>query len=278
MNQHPHPQASQEPAAQPPPAGSPPSQPGFAQPQDFSQPVAYDVHGRPLYLHPPAAGSSHDAPNAGPQAPQPQMVYMARPLSPQEAHIPAEVQARHEASKKKYPSLNLSAGEYVISAVRRHPIGLARIWIVVAILAITSTAMVAMFLATGSSAGMSMDGVSSMVIAGLVLLYAILTLGGLAATYVYENNRFYLTNESVIQEIQTSLFDKREQTVSLSNIEDASYSQGSFIQSMFNYGSIRLSTEGDETTYRFEYVAQPKQHLATLNNAVESFKNGRPVE
>ncbi|HEX8763495.1 MAG TPA: PH domain-containing protein, partial [Candidatus Saccharimonadales bacterium] len=103
-------------------------------------------------------------------------------------------------------------------------------------------------------------------------------LGGFLATYIYNNNRFYLTNESVIQEIQTSLFSKHEQTVSLSNVEDASYRQNGLLQIMLNYGSIRLSTEGDETTYRFSFVANPKQHIAILNNAVEAFKNGRPVD
>jgi hypothetical protein len=46
---------------------------------------------------------------------------------------------------------------------------------------------------------------------------------------------------------------------------------------LFNYGLIRLSTEGDETTYRFNYASSPKKHIAVLNNAVEAFKNGRPV-
>jgi hypothetical protein len=95
--------------------------------------------------------------------------------------------------------------------------------------------------------------------------------------YVYTGNKFFLTNESVIQEIKTSLFDKHEQTVSLINIEDSSYEQRGVLQQMLNYGSIRLSTEGDETTYRFTYVANPKKEVAVLNNAVEAFKNGRPV-
>lgn len=95
--------------------------------------------------------------------------------------------------------------------------------------------------------------------------------------WVYQNNKFFLTNESVIQEIQVSLFSRHEQTVSLQNIEDASYRQQGILQTMFNYGSIRLSTEGDETTYRFNFVADPKRHIAILNDAVEAFKNGRPV-
>jgi uncharacterized membrane protein YdbT with pleckstrin-like domain len=113
-------------------------------------------------------------------------------------------------------------------------------------------------------------------IAGLASL--LFSVGGYIAVLVYTNNRFFLTNESVIQEIQISLFSKREQTVSLANIEDASYHQRGIVQTLFDYGSIRLSTEGDETTYRFYYVAHPKKEIALLNNAVEAFKNGRPIE
>jgi uncharacterized membrane protein YdbT with pleckstrin-like domain len=110
-----------------------------------------------------------------------------------------------------------------------------------------------------------------------ILMIILLLIGGYLAAWVYINNRFFLTNESVIQEIQTSIFSRREQTVSLQNIEDSSYRQHGLIQTMFNYGSIRLSTEGDETTYRFDYVANPKREVGILNNAVEAFKNGRPV-
>ena len=118
---------------------------------------------------------------------------------------------------------------------------------------------------------------------GLVILCGVLIsflflLGTYIAISVYSDNRFFLTNESAIQEIRHSLFSKSEQTVSLANIEDASYQQHGILQSMLNYGSIRLSTEGDETTYRFSYVANPKDEIALLNNAVESFKNGRPIE
>jgi uncharacterized membrane protein YdbT with pleckstrin-like domain len=112
---------------------------------------------------------------------------------------------------------------------------------------------------------------------GGILMILLFLIGGYIAVWIYNSNRFFLTNESVIQEIQTGLFSHYEQTVSLVNIEDASYVQQGVFQAMFNYGAIRLSTEGDETTYRFSYVANPKQQIATLNNAVESFKNGRPV-
>jgi uncharacterized membrane protein YdbT with pleckstrin-like domain len=87
-----------------------------------------------------------------------------------------------------------------------------------------------------------------------------------------------MTNESVIQEIQHSLFSRHEQTVSLGSIEDASFRQSGILQTLLNYGTVRLSTEGEETTYRFSYVTNPRRHVSILNNAIESFKNGRAVD
>ena len=239
--------------------------------EDLSKPVAYDNQGRPLYAHPAATNNV-----------PPQMVYVARPHSPEAPYISEEVRRKAEESHKKYSNLNLSNGEYVIAAVRRHPIGLVQIWLAVIIMIIAVAGSFSMFLLSDNSPLLSVfgnyDAAQSATMALIALATFVALLGGLAATYIYENNRFYLTNESVIQEVQTGLFRKYEQTVSLSNIEDASYAQSNPLQLILSYGSIRLSTEGDETTYRFSYVANPKKHIAMLNNAVEAFKNGRPID
>ncbi|HJQ08366.1 MAG TPA: PH domain-containing protein [Candidatus Saccharimonadales bacterium] len=242
-----------------------PSQP----PGNEPQPVAYDHQGRPLYAQPPA----------------PQIVQVSRSMAPQDVPIPPEIMRKHEESVRKYPNLNLSPGEYVISAVKRHPIGIFKIWAIAGILMAALAALILMFLqqqesGTGlfASAAAGETSPAAAVAFGIMgILFVMVMAGAFVATYVYNNNRFYLTNESVIQEIQTSLFSKHEQTVNLSNIEDASFRQDGIIPHIFDYGQIRLSTEGDETTYRFTYVSDPKSHIAILNNAVEAFKNGRPV-
>jgi len=228
------------------------------------QPVAYDSEGRPLYAAPPVQTA-------------PQFVHLARAIEPIEQPIPPEAKKRHDQSVRDFPHLNLSEGEFIISAVRRHPIGLfLPIGVTIFLVALTVSLMINFTLISESMGLIEPPNPGAIYLVGtlLTLLYLV---GGYIAVWVYMNNRFFLTNESVIQEIQTSLFTHHEQTVSLSNIEDASYQQHGIIQAMVDYGSIRLSTEGDETTYRFSYVANPKQQIATLNNAVEAFKNGRPV-
>ena len=41
--------------------------------------------------------------------------------------------------------------------------------------------------------------------------------------------------------------------IDLSSIEDASFHQDTILQRLFHYGTLRLATVGDETTYTFKY-------------------------
>lgn len=242
--------------------------PANNEPVDYSQPVAYDRDGRPLYAHPPQS-----------QPARQQAVHFTRAIDPVAPQISDEIHQKHERSRHKFPYLNLSAGEYVISAVRRHPIGLLP-WIGLPLfVTLAALAIIPSYVEYARSQPMGASLPDGDLVAMILLGFAGLSwLIGLAGAFIYTRNKFYLTNESVIQEIRISLFAHHEQTVSLANIEDASYKQSNIIEQLFGYGTIRLSTEGDETTYRFAYVSNPKRQIAILNNAVEAFKNGRPLE
>lgn len=279
-------------------------------PDDYTKPVAYDAEGRPLYAHPPTlpaspievpppppppgaplktdqsshvtqAPEAHQGHNFDPRtrvqyANEPRVQHVTRPIEPSVRPISDELKQKCDTSRKKFPFLNLSEGEYVILAVRRHPIGL------VAPIGSTLLALMLIFGLTAIYTGMTMANpglpASGDVMLISILLALLVTIFGYFAVWIYLQNKFFLTNESVVQEIQSSIFAKREQTVSLGSIEDASFKQTNFIQTFFNYGTLRLSTEGDETTYRFQYTSEPKKQVAVLNNAIEAFKNGRPVD
>jgi uncharacterized membrane protein YdbT with pleckstrin-like domain len=226
--------------------------------------AGYDTEGRPLYTAPPT---------------QPQVVHVSRATEPQPQSVSPELQARHDESVAKYPFLNLSSSEYVVADVRRHTIGVAMpIITMVLIIAVVFSLLLNLPLIVSQVPTMS-ESIDYLPfwIGGLLLSAAVLA-GGYVAIWVFRNNQLFVTNESVIQETQTGLFAHNEQTASLGNIEDVSYDQAGILQMLFNYGSLRMSTEGDETTYRMTYVVNPRATAAIITNATEAYKNGRPID
>lgn len=284
--------------------------------QSEPQPVAYDSEGRALYHHPSSSGESRNqsqsqqttSNQASPSSPrqptsivntrpeayqgqnfnpqiraqyanEPSFVHTTRSHNPYVPEISDVLRRKHEESRKQFPLLNLSEGEFVLLQIRRHPIGIVMpigITLFIVVLLLVTLILTPDFYAADSHLVSVLPPISTMVGAILLLILFAGIVGGVAV-WVYMKNRFFLTNESIIQEIQQGLFSRHEQTVSLGSIEDASFKQYGIIPHMFNYGLMRLSTEGEETTYRFNYVENPKQQVAIVNNAVENFKNGRPV-
>lgn len=239
---------------------------------DYTQPVAYDTNGRPLYAHPPQQ-QDHGRQNKQHEVALKHAVHIARAAEPVHQELSEVTKKRHKKSVAQYPRLNLSEGEFVVSDVRRHPVGLYlpigfAVFLICLLLAVLFS-YPALF-PTGRPP-------FATVLLLVSALSALIGLGAYIVSWVYLRNRLILTNESVIQETQHTLFAHHEQTVSLGNIEDVSYTRHGLLQVFLNYGSLRLSTEGEETTYRFHYVENPKQQAAKLHNAVEAFKNGRPI-
>lgn len=269
--------------------------------QDPTKPVAYDADGNPLYAapqvkpelpedaereyepqsHVTAVPESYEGHNFNPQlrsqyANEPRIVHATREVEPEEFEISEELMMRHEKSKRMFPDLNLTAGEYVILRIKRHPIGLLLPMITTIAIVVSMLVLIIAYpiIAADTAGNDSNVGIVTLILMAVIVLVSI---GGYISVWVYTRNTFYLTNESAVQEIQHGVFSRHEQTVSLGSIEDASFVQRGILQSIFDYGTMRLSTEGEETTYRFAYVANPKRQVAIVSNAVECFKNGRPV-
>lgn len=180
----------------------------------------------------------------------------------------------HEESKKLFPELNLSKGEFVIKVIRRNPIGLISIWFGVAVIILVSLAILGFIIFTQGLAGLGIF----LVVGLIALLVAGISAGGaMIATYVYKKNLLFITNESLIQRHQKSIFTHHEQTISLRKVEDASYRKTGVIEHLFGFGSLRLSTVGEENSYRFSYVDKPKEVIDFINNAVEAYSRGWPM-
>ncbi|MEI6237848.1 MAG: PH domain-containing protein [Candidatus Saccharibacteria bacterium] len=225
-------------------------------PVDYSQPVAYDTNGQPLYSHPPVAENLHND------------------NRPEKVVVSDADKIKHMKSEKVFPEVNLSEGDYVITSVRRHPIGILNP-VAVGVFLI-SLAFIALFnydivLKIFQVTSPAVD--QSAIFWTVILFTVFVMMAEYVIYYVYASNKFFLTNDSIVQQVQTSLFSNSAHIINLGNIKDTSYSQTGIMQQLLNYGVIKLSTEGDETEYKFTYVANPKEYVEIIDNAIENYKN-----
>lgn len=183
---------------------------------------------------------------------------------------------RHERSLKDFPNLKLEDGEYVEFAFMRAKICLLMI------LGGTALGLILIliaFLIVLMGQSMIDDMGRNFLFIILSALMAAAFLIGLVALRVYKGNRLYITNKHVIQFVMNSLVSSSINIIDLASVEDASFRQDSLLQKLFHYGTFRLSTVGDETTYTFKYSdISPAQLRAVTKLITEAKKEAKRKE
>ena len=184
---------------------------------------------------------------------------------------------RHERSKKDFPDLKLEDGEYVEFAFRR-----ARVCLYL-IMGATFAAVIIILLAFL----LTLLGQSMIDVIGrnflFIILFALLASAAIISTIafmIYRGNQLYITNKHVIQRVMTSPTSHSVNIIDLPSVEDASFHKNGLLPSLFNYGTLRLATVGDETTYTFKYSDISSEDLNSVTKIITDAKkkNSRKEE
>ena len=176
---------------------------------------------------------------------------------------------RHERSKKDFPGLRLEDDEYVEFAFKRAKIclllifGGAGLGLAVVLLAFLLVLM-------GQSMIDEMGRNFLYIILAALLAAAVII--GLVSLTVHRGNKLFITNRRAIQMVMTSPVVNSVNIIDLSSVEDASFRQENLLQSLFHYGTLRLSTVGDETTYTFKYSDITGEQLKEVTDLISNAK------
>ena len=176
---------------------------------------------------------------------------------------------RHERSKKDFPGLPLKEGEYVEFVFKR-----ARICLLMIILG-TAFGVIAVLLAfLLALLGQSMiDEMGRNFI--FIILFALLATAliiGAISLVVHTGNKLFITNQRVIQIVVDSIVSTSRNTIDLASVEDVSFHQKGILQTMFGFGTLRLATVGDETTYTFKYSDISSEDLEAVSKLITEAK------
>lgn len=179
------------------------------------------------------------------------------------------VRIRHSRSQKDFPGLKLEEDEYVEFFFRRAKICVMLIW-GVAFAGLVFILLGFLLVLIGQS---QLDDMGRHFL--FIILFALLAanfLFLLLALKIYHGNKLYITNKRAIQMVMNSPVSTSINVIDFFSVEDASFRQENLWQKLFRYGTLRLATVGDETTYTFKYSDIKPEELRSLTDLITDVK------
>jgi membrane protein YdbS with pleckstrin-like domain len=175
----------------------------------------------------------------------------------------------------------LEPGECILTVVHRSIIGLAGIYLVatVAVIAIFALLLALSPDSFDTSSSNISPQLSAIIVAAAVLLVLIL----FTATYVYRQSRLLVTDKSLVQIMQKTLFIRKVSRLSMSNVEDVNEEQRGILASIFNYGTLTVQTAGTEDNFVFTLCPNPAKLADRIIEARQAYaksieeENERPA-
>ena len=176
---------------------------------------------------------------------------------------------RHERSKKDFPALKLEDGEYVEIAFKRAKICL---WMIMLGLFFAIVVILLGFLLALIGQSMLDEMGKNFVFIILMTLMISSVIMAFVAIKIYNGNRLFITNKRVIQMLMSSLVSSSLNAIDLASVEDVSFRQDGLAQKLFKYGTLRLATVGDETTYTFKFSDINDDEMESISKLVTKAK------
>jgi hypothetical protein len=163
----------------------------------------------------------------------------------------------------------LEPGECILTVVHRSVIGLIGIYLVafVAVGAIT-TLLITLSPGTFDTSNSEISGSLSLVmtVAAVLLVLILFT-----TTYIYRQSRLLVTDRSLVQIMQKTLFIRKVSRLSMSNVEDVSEEQRGILASIFNYGTLTVQTAGEMENFIFPLCPNPARLADRIIEARQAY-------
>ena len=176
---------------------------------------------------------------------------------------------RHDRSQKDFPFLHLGPTEYVEFAFKR-----ARASLLLLLgglgggLAIILLVFLLVLMSSAPLEGMGQNFLY--IILGILIFFTVMA--AIISIVIYRGNRLFITNEHIIQMSMSAPMATSVNMIDLFSIEVVIFHQNGFIQKIFGFGTLRLATVGDETTYTFKDSDISSDELNSISKLITAAK------
>jgi hypothetical protein len=158
--------------------------------------------------------------------------------------------------------------EVRVADVRQHPFGLLLVYLQISLGLLLSLGLI-FFLIGGVLESLNL---SSAAANALVYLFALLAVAFgivfmILATRIYNSHQLIVTDQNITQVLQVGLFNRKVSELSMSNVEDVTAQKKGIFATLFNYGTLKIETAGEQNNFIFNYCPNPSAYAKALLDA-----------
>ena len=172
---------------------------------------------------------------------------------------------------------NVDKDEKLLAIIKRHPFGIIRLYAAILIGLGASVGLVfyllPAFVKPDENSGIyAIVGVIAVIVVGFMLFIAAI------ATTIYNKSQLLITDKTITQTIQVSLFNKKVSQLAVSSVEDVTANTNGIFPTLFGYGKLLIETAGEQENFHFEYCPHADHYAKLVLEARQQFLGEREME
>lgn len=171
-----------------------------------------------------------------------------------------------------HEKLPIDSDETVLGVYRHHPIAYI-IPLLLALLMITVVAALAYLLtsvSTTDTAPIVDPSSRQYIVIGTVIFSVLVLVFSYIPVWTKMQDQLILTDESILQILQTSLFSDKVSQMGLQHVNDVTVRAG-FWGNMLGFGHLTIETPGEQDNYEYRYLPNANTAAREISEAHERF-------
>ena len=171
----------------------------------------------------------------------------------------------------------ISPNEKVIAVIKRHPFGIIKLYIS-AVLGLILAGGLLLFLMNELVPREDNPDIYAALGALAVVIVGLMVVIMLIATIIYYKSSFVITDQSIKQTLQISLFNKKISQLDVAQIQDVTAEKKGFIPTFLNYGRLIVETAGEQENFHFDYCPNPDHYAKIILDSRQLYLSGHELK
>ncbi|NBU33029.1 hypothetical protein EB118_04540 [bacterium] len=162
----------------------------------------------------------------------------------------------------------IDSDEVLLGTIYKHPLGIIIVYLQAALGLVLSIGLAFVLLPTVvTNAAVAFD--IAVTFALVVLVFAATIV--IVSTIIYRQSHLIITDKNITQVLQSGLFKRKISQLTMANVEDVTSEQNGIFQSIFDYGTLKIETAGEQANFHFSYCPKPSYYAKIILEAREKY-------